>query len=253
MTASPGMWHGGMLRAAPALLAASLITLPLSGCDSRKSDIRHAYAAAFPDGHEVCFGARFINALPAMQGTIYYPGDGITSPLRHLFVFYVAPASAPVAVSIYTTAPQDPRFSYTLQNPSLISPGDGGLLGNLMAPVFASRVFDNPLPPPDVDYAIPLVAPYTISLVAGECYTETLSQIMNVTQVQGFDGSTLVKADVLLQPNAPDWMKTPEFRAAANSAYGQTPSLNSPRQTTLVFKQDGDKLRYLEEEQEVEP
>ena len=280
--------------------AALFLVLFLAGCGpSEKSQIRHAYEVAFPGGHPMCFGVSFANNLPDEPGTVFFPSSGITSPVRHLFVFYVAPSNAPVPeyvkyfqdqdliqrhdvtatmvhstsadgpqmispagiyyhntifqhtfstfpVSIYTTAPQDPRFSFEPRNPN-IPMFDSGYLRSRNTPVFLSRVYDNKLPPPDVDYTIPLMAPYTISLVTGECYNETLDRITDVQQVQSPSGNDLVEADVLLDPHAPDYMKTAIFRRAANPSAGSVPSLDSPRETKLLFQVVSGKLHYLEE------
>jgi len=247
----------------------------------------------------MCFGIRFANNLPDEPGVVFFPGDGITSPLRHLFVFYVALSDAPVpdyvtyflnrglikrhdvtatlvrymsadgpqmisptgiyyhntiyqhefstfSISIYTTAPQDPRFSFETRNPSFGFASDTVLrAGN--TPVFLSRVYDDPLPPPDVNYTIPVLAPYTISLVSGECYDETLDTITDIQQVQSPDGDNLVEADVTLDPHAPDYMKTALFRRNGNSYFGGNPSTTSPRETKLLFQVLNGKLQYLEE------
>ena len=78
-----------------------VLLLGMCGCGrSQEADVRDAISAKFPDGKRRCLelstGVVGIHVARGSGGTLYYPATGPTSPIRHPFVFYAAPASAPV-------------------------------------------------------------------------------------------------------------------------------------------------------------
>ena len=82
--------------------SAALGIMGLSGCgQSQESRVRAAIAAKFPDGVRRCLGiASNVVGIHSDGGrdatSFYYPGTGVTDPLRRAYVFYAAPAAAPV-------------------------------------------------------------------------------------------------------------------------------------------------------------
>ena len=82
--------------------SAALAFMGLSGCgQSQESRVRAAIAAKFPNGMRRCLGiASNVVGIHADGGrdatSFYYPGTGVTDPLRRAYVFYAAPDATPV-------------------------------------------------------------------------------------------------------------------------------------------------------------
>lgn len=82
-------------------IASMILMLGIGGCGrSQEAEIRDAIKVKFPDGKRRCLGLSTdsigIHVVQRLGETLYYPGAGPTSPVRHAFVFYAIPASAPV-------------------------------------------------------------------------------------------------------------------------------------------------------------
>jgi len=67
---------------------------------SQEAEVRQATQDKFSDGMRRCLQlspeAVGIHVPVVQDGTLYYPSSGLTSPLRHLFIFYAAPEGRPV-------------------------------------------------------------------------------------------------------------------------------------------------------------
>ena len=86
-------------RTASGLVLAVIIGL-IPGCEKSQEDmVRDAIQSAFPDGGRRCIGLSNelvgVHVTPPPGGIIWYPSDGPTSPIRHMFAFYAAPENAP--------------------------------------------------------------------------------------------------------------------------------------------------------------
>ena len=89
-------------RATVAGVLAVVALLGVTGCGrSQEARVRAAISAKYPDGMRRCLGIASNSVGIHADGgpgttAFYYPGTGITSPLRRAYVFYAAPAAAPV-------------------------------------------------------------------------------------------------------------------------------------------------------------
>lgn len=261
---------------------------------SQEAEIRQAIRDRFPDGMRRCLPlspetvGTHVPAVPG--GTLYYPSSGLTSPLRHLFLFYAAPEGEPVPelvadlakrgvvertviqatvdvelhslgpqvvsaagiyshdevyrhesrvvpVALYQTRSADEAFDYVVRA-SFGQP-------SFSPPTFPSRAYGGALPPAEQHYRIPTIEPYAVSIAAAACVKETPGRITNIREETAFNGERLVKADVVLDEQAPDWMRTPAFRRAAFGTV--TPSTEGSRRTTIVLTVSDGRLRFARE------
>lgn len=142
-----------------------------------------------------------------------------------------------VPVALYRTRSADAAFDYVVRASFGQPP--------FSPPTFPSRVYGGALPPADQHYRIPTVEPYAVSIVAAACVRETPGRITNIREETAFNGEKLIKADVVLDGQAPDWMRTPAFRRAAFGA--ATPSTEGSRRTTVVLTVSHGRLRFARE------
>lgn len=139
-------------------------------------------------------------------------------------------------VAIYEAAAASPDFGYEVRTPMLY-----------VAPNLPSRLYDGPPPPADMHYSVPTTEPYAISVVAAACFKEQVEAVSNVGPFAtpfGL-GGPMLQADVTLSPEPPAWMLTPAFSRAALGP--NTPPINKPRNVTVLLRQDGGRLTYVEE------
>lgn len=98
----PSLTPGVTTMSRVARLSLSMLAVTsLGGCGkSDEAKVRAAIAAKFPDGKPRCMPLRTdavgIHVPYDRGGTLYYPSTGPTSPLRHLYVLYAAPADVSV-------------------------------------------------------------------------------------------------------------------------------------------------------------
>lgn len=142
-------------------------------------------------------------------------------------------------VAIYETTSASPDLGYEVRTP--ISYGSVNL---------PSRLYDGPLPPADMHYLVPTTEPYAISVVVDACLKERVEAVSNVRPFAtrfGL-GGTMLQADVRVSPEPPAWMLTPTFSRAALGP--TTAPINKPRTVTVLLRQEGGRLTYVEEQQQ---
>ena len=86
--------------------------------------------------------------------------------------------------------------------------------------------------------------------VASACLKEQVGAVSNVkpfATLLGL-GGPMLQADVALSPEPPAWMLTPTFSRAALGP--NTAPIDRPRTVTVILRQDGGKLTYVEERQQ---
>jgi len=142
-------------------------------------------------------------------------------------------------VAIYEAAAASPDFGYEVRTPMLY-----------VAPNLPSRLYDGPPPPADMHYSVPTTEPYAISVVAAACLKEQVEAVSNVRPFAtpfGL-GGPMLQADLTLSPEPPAWMLTPAFSRAALGP--NTAPINKPRTVTVLLRQDGGRLTYVEEREQ---
>ena len=142
-------------------------------------------------------------------------------------------------VAIHETAAASPDFGYDVLTPIPYTPSN-----------LPSRLYDVPLPPANVHYSVPTTEPYAISVVASACLKEQVGAVSNVkpfATLLGL-GGPMLQADVTLSPEPPAWMLTPTFSRAALGP--NTAPIDKPHTVTVILRQDGGKLTYVEERQQ---
>jgi hypothetical protein len=291
----PATRAGRRPRSRRLLAVAAIALTAVSGCGrSQEAEVRAAIRERFAAGPRRCLGLAGdvvdIHVDPGRGGTFYYPSAGITSPLRHAYVFYAARDGAPVPelvrelvglgllhetvvtaaidvestgvgprlvsasvhqgreqwfrhdtrafpVAIYATAPQDGRFEYETRRTQSGRP--------FAPPGFPSRMYADPLPPPDRHYVIPIVEPYALGIVKAACFPETVGAVGTIRKVTSWGGDEFVHADVAFEEHPLAWMSSPAFRRAAIGS--DTPSLTAPRRAVVSFREVAGKLTYVSE------